>query len=475
MIRVAELPSLAPSERYGLDLLLDVSRLAIVEGSAVPCAELRIVDRPSPDPMHTPGGGLRSSDGVVELARDVLRWTTEIAGAAAEQRAHQRDRYGRVPSDATVVVQGGVERRPVVAHVAIALRDAARAAAGQRPFRQLQAWPEGRRWAMAATHDLDAVVAWPVFTALRMAELAGKGELRRTARTVMAALRALGGDPLHRAAHDLLDVEHRLGVRGTWFVLCGTPTFATMRAGDLTYVADARPARRILEHVRAGSHEIGLHGSFVTMEEGARFVEQRERLQRTVDGPVDGVRQHYLRLRPGLTQRDMVRAGFRYDSTFGFADRNGFRLGVADAIPAWDETAQSELPLIEVPFIWMDRALSKYRAVEDPMAWVDDALELARVCRDVNGIWNGIWHPNLAPALGFPGAPEAYDRLLRGMLAESPWVATLGDIVSWRAARRATRVRRLCSDGSVEAIAPAEHAHRPRLEMADGRPAEPIR
>ena len=126
--------------------------------------------------------------------------------------------------------------------------------------------------------------------------------------------------------------------------------------------------------VRAGGHEIGLHGSFATSEEPRLFAEQRARLATLTGSTVEGVRQHYLRMRPGTTPRDMADAGFVYDSTAGFADRNGFRLGVADLLPAWDDAHNAALPLDEVPFTWMDRALSKYRGIERPDAWIDDAL-----------------------------------------------------------------------------------------------------
>src|SRR5204863_71540 len=75
------------------------------------------------------------------------------------------------------------------------------------------------------------------------------------------------------------------------------------------------------------------------------------------------------------------------------------------------------------PFMWMDRALSKYRGIEDPSQWIDDALALADACRSVNGLWVGIWHPNLVPALGFPGAPHAYRRLVNSLVEREPWVA----------------------------------------------------
>ena len=154
-------------------------------------------------------------------------------------------------------------------------------------------------------------------------------------------------------------------------------------------------------------------------------------------------------MRPGSTQRAMAAAGFLHDSTFGYADRNGFRLGVADVVPAWSDADKSSLNIDEVPFAWMDRALSKYRGIESPRAWIDDAVELAAATRVVEGVWCGIWHPNLTPALGFPGAPAAYAQLVSELATAGPFFETTRAIVSWRRARRAARATVLNADGSV--------------------------
>jgi hypothetical protein len=173
----------------------------------------------------------------------------------------------------------------------------------------------------------------------------------------------------------------------------------------------------------------------------------------------------------------MAGAGFVYDSTFGFPDRNGFRLGVADVVPRWDAAANAPIAIDEVPFTWMDRALSKYRGVEDPAAWSADALELAAGARAVGGLWVGLWHPNLTPALGFPDAPSAYGATIAGVLAETPFVATLETIVEWRRARRSVRANVVAPDGSVAASAavPARPPFQLRLADGDGRPAEAVR
>ena len=100
----------------------------------------------------------------------------------------------------------------------------------------------------------------------------------------------------------------------------------------------------------------------------------------------------------------------------------------------------------------MDRAQSKYRHVEDPGAWIADAEELAGAARAVDGLWVGLWHPNLTPALGFPGAPAAYARLLSALLErpDRPHVAPLAELVAWRGARRNARARRVAEQGTVE-------------------------
>src|SRR5690349_21334558 len=125
----------------------------------------------------------------------------------------------------------------------------------------------------------------------------------------------------------------------------------------------------------------------------------------------------------------------------------------------------------------MDRALSKYRGVEDPAAWSRDALELAATAREVGGLWVGLWHPNLTPALGFPDAPPAYGATIAGVLAEAPFVAPLDTLVQWRRARRAVRAAAIGADGSVElesAVAPPT-PFQLRVEDADGRAAEAAR
>lgn len=464
--------------QYGLEVLVDASRLLIAESGDADLVQLTVFDKP-PEPLDrwlTAPQRFEFRDGEVLVPRYVLQRVAELAGAGAEQRSTTRDRYGRVPAGENPLVRAGAWREPVVSRAGVALRDAAIRAAGRRAVRLLAPWPDGRRWAAAFTHDIDVVDWWPLFSLLRIVELTRKARLGAVARTVAAMLKAALRDPVAAGVDQLLAVEADLGVRATWFVICATPTMSSRVAGDATYHPEGKAARRLLERIRERGHEIGLHGSFATVADDAAFERERRRLEALIERPVRGVRQHFLRAEPGVTQRAMRAAGFSYDATLGFNDRGGHRLGVAGVVPAWDARRGAPIGLAEVPLTWMDRALSKYQGVEDPVKWVDEALALARSCREVEGLWVGLWHPNLTPALGFPGAPEQYRRLVQEIVGDGvpPYVAPLAAIVEWCTARRGVRASAIAQDGRIELRAAPGSAHSFVVEDERKRPQENV-
>lgn len=468
---------LTRAQRWALEVMLDLAALPRVEDPQAEVVRLVIVGDPdlggqprSLTGARAGGWGIQARDGSVTLDVGTLSLVARIASAAEEQGSRAADRNDRVPPGENALVRASLETEPVLHEAAFALRRAVVRAAGRRIVRFLAPWPDDRRWAVSMTHDVDVVALWPAFAALRWIELSRGGHLGRVTRAVGSALRSALGDPVIAAVQRILAVESAHGVRATWFMLCGTPTVRSIRRGDLTYRPESRAARSIQALVRAAGHEIGLHGSFETMLDGPLMERQRERLAALTGIPVAGVRQHFLRMRPGTTQRAMADAGFTYDATFGFNDRNGFRLGVADVVGGFHQAETDEvLDLDVLPLVWMDRALSKYRGVERPEAWVDEALILAERCRAVNGVWTGLWHPNLTDSLGYPDAPAAFDRLVTELSRGGPFLGTAGEIVAWRSARRAVRISRIAADGRDLAVAAVRDA-RLRLEDAEGRP-----
>ena len=475
MIRVAASSSLAPLERFALEVLVDQSRLLVLDGDGAEAVTVTDVAGDAAGIVHPDAWARTDSferaEARVGIPRPLLRSVGAISSAIAEQESDAADRFGRVPSAANDAFKAGVATRPVVNDCAVALRNAVLGVAGNRPVVLLQPWPDGHRWAASLTHDLDVVEWWPAFTALRIAELAAKSEWRLI-RDVLAALpSALLRNPVRRAVESILSAERDADVRSSWFVLCGEPTLASMRRGDLTYRPDARLTRDVLSLIQSGRHEVGLHGSFDTMLSSEAFRAQRERLRAMSSTDVRGVRQHYLRMRPGRTQRCMEDAGFTYDATFGFPDLNGFRLGTADVVPGFDAARDASVSFACVPLVWMDRTLTKYQRIEQPARWIDDAAQLADVCAGVEGLWVGLWHTNVIASLGYPDGEQAYHALIAMLRERRPFIAPLDDIVEWRDRRRRARATGLDQRGRPVARRAGGFAP-PPLETASGSVVE---
>jgi len=473
VIRLNHPERLPPLEQYGVTVLLDLSRLLVVADEYADVVTVSVVDDAAAgggdlSSLETDRWGIRIRQGGIDLPRGLLELTRNIVGAAVEQRSQARDRFDRVPPGENPLVAAGRWERPLVNAIAAEVRSAVREAAGRRPLRMVAPWPEGRAWAAAFTHDVDVVTGWPAFALMRVGELVRRRELSRAAGVIAAATAHVGRNPVRLAVDEVLAVEREEGVRSTWFFLTGTPSFATWRRGDITYAIESKAARGIVDAVREADGEVALHGSFDTLTEPESFERERRRLA-AVGGRVEGARQHFLRMRPGRTQAAMATAGLLYDASYGFSDRNGFRLGVADVVPAWNDHEGREDHIELVPLAWMDRVLSKHQRVESPAALAASAVESAEACRAVEGLWVGLWHPNMTAPLGFPGAADAYREIVERICQAEPYVATLAEIVEWCRARRALRARRVNPDGRVELDQTGLGGHRFVLRDETGR------
>jgi len=449
------------AERWSFELLVDLARLLPSEGPGG--VRVMVVDGKPGVAEFRPGAG------EVQVSRAALRRVVDVAGAAREQQSTVRDRFGRVPSAENPLVQEGEARSQPIRALAEALYQVIVTAAGNAPVARIGAWPDGRSWAAAFTHDLDVVARWPLFAALRWGELLGKGEVGRALSAMASAAGSALGSPVRAGVEAMLAVEQHAGVRATWFVLAGEPTSESWRRGDVTYRLEDPAPRRLVELMTRAGHEVGLHGSFATWDSAERMGEERHRVAQVTGVAPAGVRQHFLRFDPGITPGVAAGAGFRYDATLGFADRTGFRLGLADVVPLWHAAGGRPVNLLEAPLIWMDRALSKYQGEEDPERWVADALTLAEDCRASGGLWVGLWHPNVIPALGFPGALGAFAQLVQRLAGWSPYIAPLADLVEWRAARRGLRVRQ-SADGGVQLTSNRPGNWRIQLSLHPGEP-----
>lgn len=341
--------------------------------------------------------------------------------ARLDERGAKRDRHGRVSAGVASfdLLEPPVERL--------------RQKLGAAPPR----W-RGARFAVALTHDVDVPWRWTRIgvrgAAARLKDHVAAG---RAASAVREA-RALAAVPAHKVRGTdpnwrfdrILRLEAARGLRSTFFVLTGHNHAADGPAPE----AYERLRPQLVATLLEGGAEVGLHGSYTAADDPERLEAEKRSLEELA-GPVRGQRYHYLRLDPHSNLAPLERLGFRYDSSLGFADRPGFRAGIAQPFRPWNLEEDRPLDLVEIPLAIMDVTYSEERYLGVPPRIAGRRLDhfLDRAAKQGGG-FAVLWHTDRFDPSTSKGWDRLYLRLLEAVRLRGGVCVTAGELAEEAAA-----------------------------------------
>lgn len=463
--------------RYGLEQLLralgvrassEDGRLPDVYCGADACLGQRVPvwipqhdDEKSGDLQAGPPPALGDSEGVLalvsagepsrslwvgnRLAFDVGWAAAYFLTLAGERHALCRDSHQRVPADASVLAaHGRLERPPFHAYADLL---AARLQSCDLLSNAIPRWPGGKRYAAVLTHDVDAPeIPQRADALLRQMLLGGPQPRRHAYWALRAEIRARGlGEaclfpPTLRREWDfseICDLEAGLGLRSAFYF--AVVNRAAGHACDVSYDASRLRYRRLCRRLLSGGWEVGLHAAYATHENDPPSEQQARRFEQLFGERPAGVRHHYLRLdaeEPLRTLATNADAGFCYDTTVGFNDQPGFRMGVALPVEVFDPRRGGGGALLELPMTLADMHLPKH----DIPAAVEAVTRHLQTVRSLGGLavlnWHvGTWH-------SAPAWREGYAVACRILSEDSDiWVATPREVADWWRRRAAPSSR----------------------------------
>jgi len=262
-----------------------------------------------------------------------------------------RDKHGRFPGRESLPFRAGFIDRPVVDEYAQVLRTwAARVGLAVPPPR--------RSFSVLLTHDIDTI--GPRHGALSAIRCFGSGILGRT--PFRDAMRDAFWAATSSASHpcDNLDDVVRLDGQLTRRVGADRCQVIYFILADVekTYRRADRLRRRLQTVTRSGA-DVGLHASYEAGDAPARIRAERRCLQESIGMRIEKNRHHFLRWREPADGDAIVKGCIHWDSTLGYADVAGFRLGVCRPIQLFDPTQQRLLPIEEHPLTVMDCTLDR--------------------------------------------------------------------------------------------------------------------
>jgi hypothetical protein len=340
-------------------------------------------------------------------------------------------------------------KRPLVAQYARLLGERLQRVAGRR-WAPHPRWPDGKRYAVVLSHDVDRPFLRPeaAFYRERIRRDVAKGQWRTATRAAAGWLRTAwtyGPVPAPEADPNFCfaawqAVEHPLRARSCFYV--ATVNAAEVRGlpHDVAYRYDHPALVRALHQALEAGWEVGLHASLEAWKDPQRFVEEKHRLESVLGGhAVVGVRHHHWALdpvHPERTWQAQAEAGFCYDSSLGLNDTPGFRNGMVWPFNPFDPTTASPVNLLQVPPTLMDGGIF-YHPVTAEAAEAHLRSHFQQVFAEGGAVVLD-WHLEQLNPARLQGAGPILLRVLADLAADSDiyWASPFELATWWQERRR---------------------------------------
>jgi hypothetical protein len=327
----------------------------------------------------------RLANGSIVFHADILATTLFMLTRWEETVSKTKDKHSRFAAVDSVAYKLGFLDIPIVDQYALILREWLKLAVPH--------WvPQQNTPAINLTHDIDHVYQYANLLSVVRA-LGSAFTSKRPLHTTHAELKALwmqlfdsSKGERYRAIYSLASHSKAQGFKSRFYFMSGKASLKQQGYNpDNSLVQEAF---RFLQHY---GHEIGFHPGYSTFGSPSLLAQERDRLERALNGKVIGGRQHFLRFRVPHTWRHWEQVGLEYDSTLGYADHEGFRCGTCHSYQPFDLEEDRVIGLREIPLIVMDTTLIEYRrmTIEGGRKAI---LELARKCTEVEGVFTLLWH-----------------------------------------------------------------------------------
>ncbi len=300
-------------------------------------------------------------------------------------------------------------------------------------------WPDGKRFALCLTHDMD-ILGGNTFrprmrslrtlsgTTFQQKAIALLGVCREAARGMVPG--RSGSDPL---LAEWMREESQHGFKSSFFFLaqpipCPDWEDSFYRYKDRVRFDDQRlPIGEVMRIMAHDGWDVGLHGSSRSHASAELLAKERAIVSDACGMEAVTIRQHHLFCDVRYTPSYQNRAGFLADSTLGSNLRACFRCGTGMPFYWYDAISDRQLDILESPLIIQDVALFRILQMDVDTA-IRHCVEIMEVVADLGGAMTVLWHNNYHAS-----APEfkTYQLLLQEAARLGAWGCSLRQLMKW--------------------------------------------
>ena len=243
-------------------------------------------------------------------------------------------------------------------------------------------YPDGKKFAVCLTHDIDAV-NFPRFFGIYNAAISLiHGRIKNALKMPFYKINK-NWNPWWNFK-EIMALEEKYGAKSSFY-------FLALNKEDL----DSNYKIEDLEHeigdIADNGWEVGLHGGHEAYYNLDEIKKEKKRLEKVIGRKVIGYRNHCLKFKVPATWELLSKADFKYDSTFGYADCVAFRNGMCHPFKPFNLDTNKEIDILEIPLTIMDCTLFEYMKLDIDEAWKLTKALISTVER-YNGIITILWY-----------------------------------------------------------------------------------
>jgi peptidoglycan/xylan/chitin deacetylase (PgdA/CDA1 family) len=284
-------------------------------------------------------------------------------------------------------------------------------------------YPENRKFAICLTHDVDEIYPPTSHALLSSLYHLRNLDLKSLKNQLFWKRQGRTFSPYWNFK-EIMALEERYDAKSTFYFMAADRDIRRFRY-DIEELEDELCA------IADGGWEVGLHGGYYAYDQWKEMAKEKRRLESVLGREIVGYRNHYLRFRVPDTWEQLAKAGFKYDSTFGYGNIIGFRNGMCHPFRPYNLNVSSYIDILEVPLCIMDMALWDLKSKSgagDIWGTFDKLMKIAERC---GGVLTILWHNNMFNCPFREPLCRLYSKILAEGRERNAWLTSAEEIWRW--------------------------------------------
>ena len=280
-------------------------------------------------------------------------------------------------------------------------------------------YPEGKKFAVALTHDIDVLYINKNFK--KCIRNSFKGIIEKNNKLFYHSVKSIIKKEIWDEFHikNLLKLNSKYNAKSSYY-------FLAVERDNTAHNYCIKDIKALLDIIEDHDNEVGLHGSYLAYNNTTQIQKEKKRLENVFNEKIIGYRNHNLNFDIESSWSILEQAGFVYDTTYGLVDRVGFRNGMCYPFQPFNLKSNKFHNIVEFPLHVMDVSLFKYMNLSYKGAY-QVFRNLVSEVESCNGVFTFLWHnTNMHGDMVL-----FYEECLKYLKEKNAWISSVKNIYEW--------------------------------------------